>query len=205
MSKKDKQVSIFNLEGRFLGYLLEDGYKIKYLRLATAEGEVEIKLAKEARVSIGRVLQPGEWLQVWGEKTVRLDTEAVKLKAYKVTIAAPIETTATALTPKASAPAKATILVCQKSDCLQRGGKAVCQALETALRDRDLTDQVTVRGTGCMKRCKAGPNLVMPDKTRYSQVSAAEIPALIDKHISCDATNHTAAPERLPIHSAGSH
>lgn len=205
MSKKEKQVSIFNLEGRFLGYLLEDGYKIKYLRLSTAEGEVLIKLSKEARVTIGRVLQPGEWLQVWGEKTVKLDTEEIKLKAYKVTIAAPIETTDVVLTPKASAPAKATILVCQKSDCMKRGGKAVCQALEAALSDRDLTDRVTVRGTGCMKQCKAGPNLVMPDKTRYSQVSAAEIPALIDKHIPRPAAQPTIEPESLPVYSAVSY
>ena len=61
-------------------------------------------------------------------------------------------------------------MVCQKSDCMKRGGKAVCQALEAALSDRGLEDQVTIKGTGCMKNCKAGPNLVMPDKTRYSRI-----------------------------------
>ncbi len=66
---------------------------------------------------------------------------------------------------------------------MKRGGKAVCKALEAELDNRNLTGQVTIRGTGCMKHCKAGPNLVvMPDKTCYSRISADEIPALLDKH-----------------------
>lgn len=49
----------------------------------------------------------------------------------------------------------ATILMCQKSDCMKRGGKAVCQALQETLSDRGLQNQVTIKGTGCMKQCKA--------------------------------------------------
>jgi (2Fe-2S) ferredoxin len=80
------------------------------------------------------------------------------------------------------AKGKATILVCQKSDCMKRGGKEVCQALEAALSDRGLESEVTIKGTGCMKNCKGGPNVVMPDKTRYSRIQAAQIPAVMDKH-----------------------
>ena len=85
--------------------------------------------------------------------------------------------------PKAK-PVKATILVCQKSDCMKRGGTGVCRALEAALSDRSLSNEVTIKGTGCMKNCKAGPNLVMPDKTRYSRIQASQVPALIDKHFA---------------------
>jgi (2Fe-2S) ferredoxin len=35
-----------------------------------------------------------------------------------------------------------------------------------------------------MKNCKAGPNLVMPDKTRYSKIKSEQVPALIDRHFS---------------------
>ena len=78
---------------------------------------------------------------------------------------------------------KATILVCQKSDCRKRGGKAICPKIEQHLRDRGLQDEVTIKPTGCMKRCKAGPNIVvMPDKTRYSRIDASEIPQLLAKH-----------------------
>lgn len=78
---------------------------------------------------------------------------------------------------------KATILVCQKSDCRKRGGKAICPIIEEHLRDRGLQDEVAIKATGCMKRCKAGPNIVvMPDKTRYSRIEASEIPELLAKH-----------------------
>ncbi|OUC13510.1 MAG: hypothetical protein B0A82_17080 [Alkalinema sp. CACIAM 70d] len=76
---------------------------------------------------------------------------------------------------------KAKILMCQKSDCMKRQGKAVCQALEAALHDRQLTEFVQVKGTGCLKHCKAGPNLVV-DKVRYSKVTPEEVPDLLDKH-----------------------
>lgn len=55
-------------------------------------------------------------------------------------------------------------------------------ALKTEIGDRGLTDEVAIKPTGCMKRCKAGPNLVMPDKTRYSQIHAQAVPDLLDKH-----------------------
>jgi (2Fe-2S) ferredoxin len=54
------------------------------------------------------------------------------------------------------------------------------------LSDRDLT-QVTIKGTGCMKQCKAGPNIVMPDKTRYSRIRPQDIPNLVDKHFAAIA------------------
>ena len=190
MGKKDQQVSAFSLDGRFLGFEVEDGYKLKRLRLATVEGERRIKLSKEARASVAGVLTPGDWIRVEGEKKVNLKTSEVKLKAAKITRALPgqplpaPETAPPKTAPKtSSATAKASILVCQKSDCMKRGGKAVCKALEAALDDRGLTDEVAIRGTGCMKHCKAGPNLVfMPDKSHYTRVKAQDIPALVDEH-----------------------
>ena len=65
---------------------------------------------------------------------------------------------------------------------MKRGGTGVCKALDESLRDRGLSGTVTIKGTGCMKDCKAGPNIVMPDKTRYSRIDADDIPAVIEKH-----------------------
>ena len=189
--KKD-QVSEFSLVGRFLGFEMEDGYKLKRLRLATAEGEVSLKAAKELRASLlGRDLIPGEWVQVSGEKKLKLKTGEVTLKAYQAIATTPgqIGTLPSAPAPSkpfnkvASAPSKACVLVCQKSDCRKRGSGKVCDALESALSDRGLEGQVTVKGTGCMKHCKSGPHVVfMPNKTRYSQVHPTEISTLVDKH-----------------------
>lgn len=196
----------FQLEGRFLNFILKDGYKIRYLRLSTPSGEYVIKLSKEARALLGQTLVPGDWVQVTGSQKLDDKKGTMSFKAYQITKVAPRSgqptpsdgLTAPAgmkpdrdnTTPEFATPAKATILVCQKSDCCKRGGRAVVQALETTLKDRNLADQVVIRGTGCMKRCKAGPNLVMPDKTKYSQIRPHEIPAVIDQHFqpTCAAT-----------------
>jgi len=204
MSKKHKHVSTFSLEGRFLSFILEDGYKIKHLCMATAEGELWIKLSKEARASVNGVLTSGSWIGVVGEKLVDLTTGEVKYKAFLINQAVPrqgsnpmveslempLSRQTTAEKSKAQRPA--TILMCQKSDCMKRGGKAICQALQETLSDRGLQNQVTIKGTGCMKQCKAGPNLVMPNKTRYSRIAASEIPKIIDQHFP------TAIREDLP-------
>ncbi|MBC7972973.1 MAG: (2Fe-2S) ferredoxin domain-containing protein [Verrucomicrobia bacterium] len=183
MSKTGR--STFSLEGRLLDCVFEDGTP-KRLRLLTADGECSVKLAKEARTAIGEDTIPGAWLQVWGEQKTSHKHQQPTLKAYKVSVLSPGKTDASSIAvPKPTVPkpaASAKILVCQKSDCMKRGGKAVCQALETALSDRHLTD-VKIQGTGCMKYCKAGPNVVfMPEKTRYSRVSARDVGALVDEH-----------------------
>jgi (2Fe-2S) ferredoxin len=187
---KYSQLSEFTVEGRFLGFEMEDGYKFKRIRVATPEGEVCIKLSKESRASVvasfiaeGKVLTQGDWIHISGEKKLDSKTGLPKLKAYAIYPAVPGEA-APAAPPKATpAPGKTTILVCQKSDCLKRGARAVCQALESELSDRGLTDQVTIKGTGCMKHCKAGPTMVvMPDKTRYTRIHPETVSTILDEH-----------------------
>ncbi|MBN3908532.1 MAG: (2Fe-2S) ferredoxin domain-containing protein [Nostoc sp. NMS1] len=200
------EVSEFCLEGRFINFVIKDGYKLKGLMLGTHEGESYIKLAKHLRAAFDLRLPPGTWLQVVGYKKHDLKDGTVTLKAERVMAARSemgrVETIAPVQEPPSidnvkvkPAKAKATILVCQKSDCMKRGGKAVCQALEAALSDRGLEDQVTIKGTGCMKNCKAGPNLVMPDKTRHSRIQAAQIPALMNQHFGDKSLE--AQPENL--------
>ncbi|MEA5601537.1 (2Fe-2S) ferredoxin domain-containing protein [Nostoc sp. UHCC 0252] len=201
------EVSEFCLEGRFINFVIKDGYKLKGLMLGTHEGESYIKLAKHLRAAFDLRLPAGTWLQVVGYREYDIKKDKVTLKAERVmaarsemgtvqTIAAPIQEPPSIDNVKVKpAKTKATILVCQKSDCMKRGGKAVCQALEAALSDRGLEDQVTIKGTGCMKNCKAGPNLVMPDKTRHSRIQAPQVSALMDKHFGDKSL--AAQPENL--------
>ena len=178
----------FSLEGRFLGFAdasddSKPNAKPKYLRLATATGEQNIKLAKELRPLLQNSLTPGAWVQVSGLQKLDSKQGTLKLKATQVeaqsTTASPI-----APAPRPSLPAAkpACILICQKSDCCKRGSRQVAKALETELHDRGLDHQVTVKSTGCMNRCKAGANVVMPDKTRHSRVRPEAASALLDKH-----------------------
>lgn len=177
-----KEVSAFSLEGKFLGFEFEDGYQRKYLRLENSEGAYYVvKLAKYLRSSFELNLQPGDLVQIFGEKKFDSKKGTLKLKALRVIISDTQAKTPVSPTPK-PAKAKANILVCQKSDCMKRGGKGVCQALQAALSDRGLENEVAIKGTGCLKQCKAGPNLVMPDKTRYSRIQADQIPQVIDRH-----------------------
>jgi len=181
---QSRQVSFFNLEGRFLGFEFADGYKLKYIKLATSEGECYVKLAKHLRLGMQLNLIPGDWITAVGEKKLDLKTGKLKLKAERIIPSAASHEQISAPTIK-STKTSASILVCQKSDCMKRGGKGVCQALEAALSERGLEGQVTIKGTGCLKQCKAGPNLVvMPDKTRYSRIQAGQVPELLDKHFA---------------------
>jgi (2Fe-2S) ferredoxin len=187
-----KKTEDFRIEGQFLGFAFGDGYKLKYLRLATEAGEQQIKVPKEQRSFLYRSLVPGVWVEVAGSQKLDPDKGTVKRKAYQVTPLGNREMRSIATDkPEASvsfspnkpliptiAEKKSCILVCQKC---KRGTAAVMNALETELDDRGL-DQVTVKPTGCMKRCKEGPNMVMPDKTRYCKISPEQIPAVLDKH-----------------------
>ncbi|MEI3652472.1 MAG: (2Fe-2S) ferredoxin domain-containing protein [Dolichospermum sp.] len=178
-------VTEFCFEGRFLDFVIKDGYKLKGLLLGTSEGECYIKLAKHLRSAFDLRLPQGTWLQVVGTKQYNAKKDQVTLVAERVMAASADMGTVAAQSPAKTKPAKSqTILVCQKSDCMKRGGKTLCQALESELINNGLEDSVTIKGTGCMKNCKAGPNLVMPDKTRYSKIQAVQVPDLIDRHFS---------------------
>lgn len=196
---KHSQTSEFHLEGQFLGFAAEDGYKLKLLRLSTPSGVYDIKMPKELRSLLYRTLKPGQRVQVSGYQKSNPLKGTLKLKAEQITplAAEPLQS----VLPTGAMPLQSsvnqgverlgdrsartkpeTILVCQKSDCCKRGARAVTRALEAELESRGLTDQVAIRGTGCMKQCKAGPNVVMPGKSRYSRIHPEEVAAIVDRH-----------------------
>lgn len=189
----NRQLSEFNLEGQFLGFMGNAVGKQKYLRLALAQreaiesfaaGELQIKIAKELRASLSSTLVPGDRIQVCGVRKLKQSTGKLKLKAYRITpVAVDSEQTRAAAKPLPSQP-KAKILVCQKSGCVKRGAKKVCKALETAVCDRGLQEQVKIERTGCLKCCSSGPNLVlMPGKTYYKRIRPNAIASLLEKHL----------------------
>lgn len=181
MSKLSLLCSDFCLQGQLLDFIIKDGYKIKYLRVIVTEREYWIKIPKELRSSVATQITPGCTIEVSGTQTIK-KTGILKLEATEVKRLEAIQTPQPSLTPK-SAANKQKVLVCQKSSCWQRGGKALCQKLEENLRDRGLSEQVEVKLTGCLKQCKQGPNLViMPDKARYSQVRPQQVEQLLEKH-----------------------
>lgn len=189
MSNINSNESEFCLEGRFLEFVIKDGYKLKGLMIGTQTGECYVKLAKNLRAAFDLRLAPGTWLQMVGVKKYDGETGEIKFKAERIMASQGNkqikEASCQVIVDDEIKPAKkAVILMCQKSDCMKRGGKALCQALEKELHSSNLSEQVIIKGTGCMKNCKAGPNLVMPDKTRYSRIDATQVPALVQKHFA---------------------
>lgn len=177
----------FQLTGNFLGFVTKDGFKVKGMRLETPEGERYIKMTKEARASCFPLPTLGMPLHVVGEQKVDDEDGIVTYKARQVAIAtsltkpvAPAQRPTPQVVQKQAA--KPCILVCRKSDCCKRGGREVIEGLYKELGDRQIAEQVIIRETGCMKQCKAGPNLVMPDKTRHSRVRPQDVPHLLDQH-----------------------
>jgi (2Fe-2S) ferredoxin len=190
MSNFQERVSEFNLVGQLIGFVIKDGYKLKYLRINFAEREYWIKPIKEIREQIKQTITPGCWVEVQGIRKQCFKTGKVKLKADSVKLLNSVNSedmtvslvSAPTQTAK-SLSAKASILVCQKSDCWKRGGQTICRMLNESLRDRGLEDKVQVKLTGCLKQCKHGPNVVMmPDKARYSQVQPEHVAQLLENH-----------------------
>ncbi|VXD24047.1 conserved hypothetical protein [Planktothrix serta PCC 8927] len=189
MCKSQKNHTEFNLTGTIQTVWSKDG-KPKAMTLLTSLGLLLIKLSKQARTLGISDLAPGHQVQVIGQKRQDLKTGAIKLKADRVlstsqAISTLNSSSITALEPPQNPAVKpAKILVCQKSACRKRGGDDVWEVLQQELAQRGLKDQVTIQTTGCLKRCKSGPHLVMlPDKTRYSKVEAKKISALIEQHL----------------------
>jgi (2Fe-2S) ferredoxin len=182
---KDKQVSEFVLEGQIIDWIFKDDSIPKWLRLATDRGEYILKLAKTLRREIPP-LRMKDWVRVIGTQTLDFKKGKRKLTVDRL-IPHTRETVANAeVSPCGTmleAVGQGKILVCQKSDCCKRGGKQVYEALEKALDDRGLGDRIQIQKTGCLKECKAGPNVViLPDKTRHSRIRPQDVASLVDRH-----------------------
>src|SRR5512136_1081366 len=52
---------------------------------------------------------------------------------------------------------KHTIRCCMAAGCMSSNSKGVKEALEKAVKDAGIENQVEVRGVGCMKLCCQGP------------------------------------------------
>jgi (2Fe-2S) ferredoxin len=190
----------FQLEGEFLGVWAIEGYKLKYLRLRTAERDVIIKVPKELRAGLVYRLAIGDRLRCEGiqkdwkfkastiEKVERVAACSQQCSAQLARCSAP--------EPQIADPAnepKVKILICQKSHCRENGGTEVYSALAAQLNSHNLNHSVTLKSIGCLKCCKKAPNLVVlpvgktalaatsmrEPQSSYRSVRVSQIPAII--------------------------
>lgn len=180
---RSKTKTNFQLAGRVLNVEVSDKGKRKRLNLLNDGGTHTIKLSSDLRKE-SPVLQPGDWVQVSGTEKRNLKKGKVKRKATEILLQ-PVQNNEPQPQPQAPEPERpcGKILVCQKSKCRKRGGHDVCRALENTLEHLGLHDSIEVQPTGCLKRCKSAPNLVvLPNKTRHSNIQPQDIPALVEQH-----------------------
>ncbi len=173
--------SAFQVVGQLLGFIIKDGYKLKYLRIAIGNREYWFKIPKELRHSLDPAIKPGCWLEITGMGRVKAKNGKLDLKAESVNLTSP---EALKETSKMSGqPKQGKILICQKSDCWKRGGKMICEKLQQGLSDRGLGESVSIQKTGCLKKCKHAPNLVvLPERATYQRFHPQDVESLLEKH-----------------------
>jgi (2Fe-2S) ferredoxin len=179
MGEKYRNLPELNLEGQFLGFVVDESGKCKHLHLAIPSGNIKLKVPKELRRSLVSSLQPGEQIRVSVISKLNQRNNTIKLKASHIQaigfcpLQKPLET------PQAK------IMVCQKSGCIKKGGKSLLSQLEQTLCDRGLLDKVTIEHTGCQKRCSSAPNCVLLlGKKQYKRIPPEAIANLLENHLS---------------------
>ncbi|MBD1843956.1 (2Fe-2S) ferredoxin domain-containing protein [Cyanobacteria bacterium FACHB-63] len=179
---EDPQSPIFCLKGQFLAFVV-DREKLKYLRMAVADQEIQIKLSKQVRADIFRsieqsaLLRPLDPIQVIGKQSIDSKTGTLKLTAQQVLRADPSREESVKFKPNKSS---FRILVCQNSKCQRRGGRKQHQALEETLRDRNLHTVADVEQSDCLGKCSMAPNIMlMPGKKRLSGMEPHAIADLL--------------------------
>jgi (2Fe-2S) ferredoxin len=209
MTKTSSTIANFKLIGK-LSKISEPQQKIKHLKLTTEAGKYWIKIPRQLRKQLAS-LSLGCELEVQGKVKQDLKTGKTKYKAQMVVIIAPetlnkqndtkiksrIKPKIKANKPvslrpvldaksrsKPQAKAKSKVLICHKSNCWKKGGQEVCAAIESILKDHHLTQEISIKQTGCLNQCKKAPALVMmPDKARYNKVQPKQVGEIVKKHL----------------------
>lgn len=199
--------SQFCLVGRFLSFLPGEkspyqGISLEVLRedrRSQAGSDVALSANKAAALTIQQVvlskqlrrmmycyLAPQDWVRVVGKQAFDKRsgqlawkaTEISKLSAHQVDrLAYRLRSSPTRAQATTSAPGSR-VLVCQGSSCRRRGGLAIGNAIARHLSEKADFPQCTVQPTGCMKRCKQGPNVVLPSGDRCNPMTVEQVRSL---------------------------
>jgi (2Fe-2S) ferredoxin len=211
---KYHQKRICHLQGYLLGSG-DDRVPSRYIKLATADGEKLVKIAKNLR-SQTQDWQPGIYLTLLGSEQIDRSTGKTKIKVKQRLNTPqldrpPIDRVSTSIQanskvnlPLAKPPLygiePTTIRVCQGSSCRKRGSEQICRSIQAYLTQNDLTEQVEVETVKCLHQCKAAPHAIiyspdtakLPGKTHYRQLQPTQVQTMLSKHLPI-------VVDRLPI------
>ncbi|MGC1307508.1 MAG: (2Fe-2S) ferredoxin domain-containing protein [Phormidesmis sp.] len=189
------------------------------LEVEVPDEKLQIKLSKALRQMMVGYLEPQDWVSVAGDcrldprsgETVWKAREIVKLSPRQIedvllnAIAQNAITQPDSRPPQRDSPQDlvksvkpARVLICQEASCRRRGSLAVSRAMAGVIAamagDRTATStdspKLTIRATGCMKQCKAGPNVrLIPSGQSgksYQGVTPQAARSLIQQVLSAD-------------------
>jgi (2Fe-2S) ferredoxin len=191
----------FGLVGEFLGFIWTKKQQPNAVKLRWLNQEIVIKLAKYLRDDqTVKTLIPGMPIQVWGIQKPSKERSFLKLKAHRIRqsetddsspyptlmklVDDPLMQPSDSVKPIVSPESKpSTVKVCTESGCMKRGGKSMCKILASSLAEGNWEQEITVKRTGCMGKCKSGPHLiVMPDRTSYGKIQPKDVAGILTKH-----------------------
>lgn len=168
--------------------------RVKYLLLSTEEDDYSIKVAKDQPKNLGKQLELGSKVKVKGLLKQKIKQDEAEYKAYSIELLSAPTTSkkpsgVSVIQPRKSKKTtksnKPKVLICKKSNCWKKGGKEICQKLASELENKGIKDQVEIKTTGCLKKCKKAPNMiVLPDKKQYIRVSPKQISSIVEKHLA---------------------
>jgi (2Fe-2S) ferredoxin len=182
------------LTGQFLGWS-DDRTPHRHIKLATANGERRVKIAKSLRAQI-QDWQPGIWLTLMSQERICRTTGECKITAkqllYLPTAPTSDSSPLASIAPVAEPPSTK-IQVCGGSSCRRRGSDNICQSMQAYLDRYDLTTQVQIETVKCLHQCKAAPHAIVTPtattsgKTHYRQLQPSQVQLLLAKHFSIPA------------------
>ena len=71
-----------------------------------------------------------------------------------------------------------------KGCCKAKGGVEVRDELKTELKKRGISKIVRANNSGCLDQCEHGVSVVVyPEQVWYGNVTVADIPEIVDKHL----------------------
>ncbi|HAN45871.1 MAG TPA: hypothetical protein DCQ32_04900 [Cyanobacteria bacterium UBA8156] len=167
---------LLTIAAPFLGFALDREFKLKYLRLQSTTGEFTVKLPKHLRGEAVRVLTAPVSLRLWLAPAG--DRREFKVQGFEVLTATVTPPQWPPSMPAVPQPVRV-LAVCNRGSCRKRGSEALCQALQGAIEEWNAGDRLALRVTGCLKGCKEGPTLELPDGTRKTGCQPGDARVLI--------------------------
>lgn len=77
-----------------------------------------------------------------------------------------------------------TILICKGKHCTNKGSENICNVLEETLKEKELTDKVSIDYGLCQHLHIFGPIMIIkPDNILYVEVNPNDIEEIINEHI----------------------